>query len=109
MSAAKASDHLVRDTSGSYNPPYSLAFPIIVIDSPLLQCSLEEDGSIALAEVAQGEFLFSAGLPRQFGSCIRIVTADYLSQFAIEAKQIANRIRDELKDEEKKVQESWRG
>jgi hypothetical protein len=102
MSAAKASDHLVRDSSAPYNPPYSIAFPVIVVDSPLLQCSLAEDGSIGLEEVAHGELLFFADLPRQLGSCIRIVTADYLSEFAIEAKQVANRIRDELKDEETK-------
>ena len=85
------------------------AFPVIVVDSPLLQCSLEQDGSIVLNAVAQGEFLFFADLPRQFGSCIRIITADYLSEFAIQAKQVANRIRDELKGEERKVRESWRG
>jgi hypothetical protein len=56
----------------------------------------------------QGEFLSFAALPRPFGSCIRIVTVDYLSEFAIEAKQVANRIRDELKNEETKVRESWR-
>lgn len=109
MSTAKASDYLVRDIPAQYNPPYSLAFPVIVVDSPLLQCSLAQDGSIVLDEIAQGEFLFFADLPRQFGSCIRIITADYLSEFAIQAKQVANRIRDELKDEERKVRESWRG
>ena len=108
MSAAKASDYLVREIPAQYNPPYSLAFPVIVVDSPLLQCSLAQDGSIVLEEVPQGEFLFFAALPRQFGSCIRIVTADYLSEFAIEAKQVATRIRNELKNEETKVRESWR-
>lgn len=109
MSVAKASDDLVRDASAPYKRPYSVAFPVIVVDSPLLQCSLAQDGSIGLEEVAQGEFLFLASfLPRRFGSCIRVVTADYVSEFAIEAKEVANRIRDELKDEETKVQESWR-
>ena len=98
----------MRDASAPYNRPYSLAFPVIVVDSPLLQCSLAQDGSIGLEEVTQGEFLFFAGLPRSFGSCIRVVTADHISEFAIEAKQVATRIRDELKHEETKVRELWR-
>ena len=108
MSAAKASDYLVCEIPAQYNPPYSLAFPVIVVDSPLLQCSLAVDGSIVLEEVPQGEFLFVAALPRRFGACIRIVTANYLSEFAVEAKQIATRIRNELKNEEAKVKESLR-
>ena len=108
MSVAKASDDLVRDASAPYKRPYSVAFPVIVVDSPLLQCSLAPDGSIGLEEVAQGEFLFFADLPRSFGSCGRVVSAAYLTEFAIEGKQVANRIRDELKDEEAKVRESWR-
>ena len=98
----------MREIHDQYNPPYSIAFPVIVVDSPLLQCSLAQDGPIVLEEVRQGEFLFFAAFPRQFGSCIRIVTADYLSEFAIEAKQVADHIRDELKNEETKVRESWR-
>jgi hypothetical protein len=108
LSAAKACEHLVRPPDRSYVAPLVLAFPIIVVDAPLIQCSLRKDGNLDLQEVDQGEFLFFTHLPHFFGSCIRVVTAAHLASFALEAKRNAEHFRTALKPEEEKIRESWR-
>ena len=65
------------------------------------------DGSIEIAEVEQGEFLFAAKLPRNFGSCIRLVSVNHLSVFVSEAKTVAGLLRSEFKPAEQRVVDSW--
>lgn len=89
LSAAKACEHLVRPPDRRYVAPLVLAFPVIVVDAPLIQCSLRKDGQLDLQEVDQGEFLFFAHLPHYFGSCIRVVSSEHLAVFAREAKRNA--------------------
>jgi hypothetical protein len=101
---AKACDDFVSRDDGQYTSVLSFAFPVIVIDGPLLRCSLEENGEVQLEEVDQGEFLFFLG---DFGTCIRVVTAGRLTAFTHEAKQVADQLRAELKLEEEKVVKSW--
>jgi len=74
-----------------------------VVDSPLFECSLEKDGEIDLQEVEQSEFLFSAHIPDEVGCCVKVIRKDRLSKFATEAKQLANTIRQSLKDKEDAV------
>lgn len=107
VSVAKACEYLVRPTDQQYAAPLGFAFPVIVVDTPLIACSLEDDGGLRLTEIEQGEFLFFARLPRQFGSCIRVVTARALASFALEAKQAADRLRAALKPEKDRVVASW--
>jgi hypothetical protein len=107
MSVAKACEYLVRPPNAQHVAPFVIAFPVIVVDAPLIECSLQADGQLRLNEVDQGEFLFSAWLPRYFGSCIRVITAKYLPVFTREAKQAAEQVRAVLKPEEEKVRESW--
>ncbi len=75
IAVAKACDSWVRRPGKHYVPPYIAAFPVIVVDGPLLQCSLGDDESIEISEVDEGEWLFLAKLPRYFGTCIRLVSA----------------------------------
>lgn len=107
VSVAKACEYLIRPTDKQYAAPLGFAFPVIVVDTPLIACSLDDDSGLRLTEIEQGEFLFFARLPRQFGSCIRVVTARALSGFALEAKQTAERLRAALKPEEDSVVASW--
>ena len=72
MSVAKACDSLVRPLDARYIAPFILVFPVIVIDTPLFECTLQSNGQLQLDEVSQGEFLFVARLPSRFGSCIRV-------------------------------------
>jgi hypothetical protein len=71
---AKACDNFVSGVD-RYSAPLSFGFPVIVIDGPLIQCWLGENGHVQLEEVEQGEFLFFlGGLSHDFGICIRVVT-----------------------------------
>lgn len=107
VTVAKACDRFVRG-DGVWPKSVSFGFPVIVIDGPLIRCSLAENGDVQFEEVDQGEFLFFLGdLPHDFGACIRVVTIGGLAAFTLEAKQTANQIRSELKSEEKKVVKSW--
>lgn len=107
ISAAKACEYLVQSPEDRYVAPFILAFPVIVIDAPLIQCWLASDGQLQLQDVDQGEFLFFARIPNFFGSCIRVVTSKQLPNFAQEAKKAAQQFRMVLKAEEQKVIESW--
>jgi hypothetical protein len=100
MSVAKACEYLVRPPNSKYVAPYIIAFPVIVVDTPLIECSLQADGQLKLDEVDKGEFLFFAYLPKFFGSCIRVITEKYLPVFTQEAKNAAERIRVALKPKE---------
>jgi hypothetical protein len=93
MSLAKACAYLILQPDREYRVPFVLAFPVIVVDTPLLECWLAPDRQLRLEEVTQGEFLFIARLPQHFGSCIRVVTAPHLEAFAQEAKDAAGRFR----------------
>jgi len=107
-SVASASDSFVQERTQSpkrYAAPYRMAFPIIVVDGPLVRGYLSEKGDVDLEEVGEGEFLFFF---RDHGSCIRILTASRVAEFAQEAKRVANEIRSMLKFEERKVVDSWK-
>ena len=88
--------------AAQYTPPSHLhfAFPVIVVDTPLIRCTLGANGEIELQEVEQGELLFRG---HKLGTCIRIVTLSHLSAFASEAKQVAEQLREELRGEEEKM------
>jgi hypothetical protein len=108
-SVAKACDNFVKKAGGSYGPQLFFGFPVIVIDGPLIRCSLTEDKGVQLEEVSQGEFLFFlSGLMHDFGVCIRVVTISHLESFTLEAKRVADQIREEIKSAEKKIVKSWR-
>lgn len=98
MSVAKATDSGVHGIDG-YKPKFRFAFPVIIVDSPLVRCSLKENGSLHLEEIESGEFLFRANLPRHFGTCVRVVTIEALPRFVAEAKQLAKQLRAEFKSE----------
>ena len=103
MGVAKASDNHVRE----FARKFGFAFPVIVIDGPLIRCSLDENDQVHLEETDQGEFLFH-GATKGISTCIRVVTAASLPAFAMEAKQVADQLRAELKSEEDSVRASWR-
>jgi hypothetical protein len=82
-------------------PRLAFAFPVIVVDSALFECSLDKAGAdVSLREVDQSDFLFSVHIPQQVGCCIRVVRRNCLSTFTGWAKNLANAIRAELKPEE---------
>lgn len=96
----KACHGVAQDRSSGSIPRFAFAFPVIVIDSPLFECSLMESGELDLKEVKSSEFLFSAHIPDHIGCCIKVITKENLSAFAGWAKKLAGIIREELKNEE---------
>ncbi len=96
----KACAGAARDRKESKIPCLSFVFPIIVVDSPLFECSLKNDGDLKLKEVEESEFLFSARIPDHVGTCIRVIKKGQLKTFAEKAKILANTIRSELKSDE---------
>ncbi len=106
VAVAKASNFYAHRPESKYASTI-FAFPIIVVNSPILECRLSENGQIEIQEVAEGEWLFFAQLPNFFGTCIRVVSIDRLPEFATEAKALALKIREDLKGEQDKILASW--
>jgi hypothetical protein len=94
IGVAKACNSFVLET-GQSRKRVAFAFPVIVIDGPLILCWLAENGDLQLKEADQGEFLFG----QEFSACIRVVKASHLSAFALEAKKSMDLLRAELKSD----------
>lgn len=100
ISAVKACRGIATDSLFQSLPRLAFAFPVIVIDSPLFECSLGEGGELCLQEVEESEFLFSAHIPDETGCCVKIIKKEKLADFAVKAKQMANEIRVSLRNAE---------
>ncbi len=83
-----------------------VGFPVIVIDTPLVRCTLGKDGEIHCEEVTQGEVFFKYGLNEPFRTCIRIVSLANLAEFVRQAWQVAGFLRFQLLDAEAKLWEN---
>lgn len=103
ISVLKACAGLVADRHDSNIPRYAFAFPVIVVDTPVFECSLNSDGELNLEEVQESEFLFSAHVPFEISSCIKVVKKDHLNVFADRAKKIATTIREAMMEYESKA------
>lgn len=106
INVAKACEYQMRPQD-QFPAVFGVAFPIIVIDTELFQCSLQENGEILVEEIIMGEFLFVTKIPQYFGSCIRVVTLKHLPQFVSEAKDVAQKFREAFKPEDEKLEASW--
>jgi hypothetical protein len=82
--------------AAEHPPAFCFAFPVIVVDQPLIQCTLNSAGEMELQEIEQGELLFTG---HELGASIRIVTKAHLPTFAGQALRVAQQIEDELKSE----------
>ncbi|WP_041855863.1 hypothetical protein [Candidatus Korobacter versatilis] len=99
---AKATADWVSGRSGR-NYVVGFAFPVLVVDSPICVCYLDEHDNLRLEQTRRGEFLFSTDPPKNFGTCIRVVHIDELPAFAKEARRVAQTLRSELKDLEDRI------
>ncbi|PQA78271.1 hypothetical protein [Rhodoferax sp. TS-BS-61-7] len=104
--AMKASMSIARAESQLASPSASFAFPIIVVDTQIFECSLLSNGELDLREVQESEFLFSMRVPESITTCIKIVTKDSLPAFALKAKRSADQLRSDLKNEEQAILKS---
>ncbi len=100
IGAVKACHGIVQDRTSSSIPLLAFAFPVVVVDSPLFECSRNVDGTLKLVEVQISEFLFSAHIPESIGCSVKVVTKSHLQTFAKWAREIATEIRKEFQEEQ---------
>lgn len=104
ISVLKAAHGITREKRGTSDSPcLAFAFPVIVVDAPVFECWLGENGMMEVREVNSSEFLFSAHVPQKIGACISVVKKDYLASFAAQAESICAAIRGDLAEEERKI------
>ncbi|MDP9990381.1 hypothetical protein J2W28_000236 [Variovorax boronicumulans] len=78
----------------------AISIPIIVVNSPILECQLDANKKLQLTSVEQSRFLFSAYLPQLTRCVIQVVHQDALEEKAKEAKTIVNDFRSDLQSEQ---------
>ena len=105
VSAMRAACHLINKADERKVPHFQIMFPVIVINSPLVHCYLNENNEMQLEQIDSGEVIFTAPDQERITTCIRIVTADWLPQFVSEAVREVEQIRSELLPKERAV---WR-
>lgn len=101
-SVTKAAASISQSDRRAAASVYSFAFPIIIVDSPIFECSLLDNGDLDLREVTRSELLFTMSSPSPIATCIKIVHISVLEQFALEAQQTAQKLRHSLRNEQDK-------
>lgn len=100
MSALKACHSLIREGDPDEVPPLCFSFPVVVVDSPVFECTLASDGSLELQQVQRTAFLFSTHVPEPIGCLVHVVTREELPTFARWAKCVATALRVDFQDKE---------
>ncbi len=98
MAVLKACHTISQGDAPSNLPHLKFTFPIIVIDSPLFECSKGVDGELSLTQVTHGDFLFSSYVPERTACCIKVLTKAELPRFARYFRELATAIRTEFSD-----------
>jgi hypothetical protein len=101
VSVLKACKSIVTNDENS--PVHSFAFPLVIVDAPLFECSLDaKSRELQIVEVGASVFRFTAHVPERAGCCIRVITKKELEKSAEWAKTLAEAIFKELKPEQDK-------
>ena len=106
ISVIKACEGLTSDRKPPSLKRLAFAFPVIVVDSPIFECTLNPGGELELKEVEESEFLFSAHIPSEISCCIKVVKKESLTSFSEKAKNIADTVRETMKKAEREIFES---
>ena len=95
IGALKASYTLVNNEE-HITKRLAFAMPILVVDSPIFECSLDEGGQIQLNQVSISEFIFTAMIPKRTTACIRIVSRSALPYFSTHCYGLSEALISEL-------------
>ena len=106
ISALKACAGLTRERTASVLKRFAFALPVIVVDTPIFECTLNSDGEIDLVEVQESDFLFSAHMPDEVACCIKVIRKEKLQEYTLGAKEIADSLRRFMKESEQAAIES---
>ena len=93
IGAVKACMFLLQSTERSHTPPLIFTFPAIVIQSPLVECFLDESGKMSVAEIDQGWLFFNTWIPGFSGTCLRVVSQAALERFSSEIRGMKNSLQ----------------
>jgi hypothetical protein len=96
MSATNAATALLTKTQYA-TPRLCFAFPMIVVDAPIFECHLDDNGALQFQQVVATEFLFTAYVPERTSAMIRVVSAEALPDFADMFSRLARMIKIALK------------
>jgi hypothetical protein len=107
MSAMNAAIAIAGNESSSM-PRLRFVLPVIVVDAPIVECSLGIDGSLSFEEIAFSEFLFTAYLPDRTSAVIRVISAEALPSQAIRLANLANAVKEALKPVVDQKIDEWR-
>jgi len=91
-SVVKAAMALVQPREGEWQPPIRLAFPAIVVDAPLFECSLDDEGKPRLVEIALGWLFCDVCMPGYIPTCIRIVGRRGLAAYMSEVAEVRSKL-----------------
>jgi hypothetical protein len=100
ISVLKACSGLTHERRASAIKRFAFAIPVIVVDTAIFECNLNDDGEIDLVEVNESEFLFSAHIPDEVACCIKVVNRARLSEFASSSKSASDVLRKIMNESE---------
>lgn len=85
MSVVKACNARLYENGHQDSPTwFTFTFPIIVVDTPIFECSLAPNEDINLRRVDVSNLLFIATVPNHVATCITVIHIDALGQYAQE-------------------------
>lgn len=91
VSVLKAASALARQEDGK-TERYKVAVPVIVVDSPIIECYFSDSGELSYRRVEHSECLFTSYIPEKRRASVRIVTKNELPRFARNCKLLAQAI-----------------
>ena len=87
--------------------PLFFAFPVVVVDAPLVECFLDDDGEMQVEEIPDGVLFFDGQLPNSHGCCLRIISRGALHNYCDELvglkDAVLTLIQDDIKLEWEKL------
>lgn len=87
--------------------PLFFAFPVVVVDAPLVECFLDDDGEMQVEEIPDGVLFFDGQLPNCHGCCLRIISRRALHNYCDELvglkDAVLTLIQDDIKLEWEKL------
>ncbi|EMB9230168.1 MULTISPECIES: hypothetical protein [Vibrio] len=93
----------IKDRTCNMPDRLCYCFPVIVVDSPLFECSLNQDGELELQEVQRSCFQFSSYHPERVSTTVTVITKSELDKFSSEAEMVAESIRHEFAAKEREL------
>lgn len=105
-SVLKACVGLTRERRAQMIKRFAFALPVIVVDTPIFECTLSSEGEIDLMEVEESGFLFSVHMPDEVACFIKVIRKEILQEFALSSKETANSLRKFMEESEQAAIES---